>query len=88
MPFHGYSGYGVGWVGLVVGGLLMVLFWAGIIALIFFAIRAFTRGRDRRMEQEPRPREKETPLEILKRRYAQGEITREEYMDMKRDLES
>jgi putative membrane protein len=88
MPFHGYGGYGVGWVGLLVGGLLMLLFWGGIIALIFFAIRAFTRGGGRRAEQEPRARQGETPLEILKRRYAQGEITREEYMDMKRDLES
>ncbi len=28
----------------------------------------------------------ETPLEILKRRYANGEITREEYDQMKSDL--
>jgi putative membrane protein len=65
----------------------MLLFWGGIIALIFFAIRAFTRGGRRGTGQEPRARAEETPLEILKRRYAQGEITREEYLDMKRDLE-
>ncbi len=29
----------------------------------------------------------ETPLDILKRRYARGEITREEYERMKRNLE-
>jgi putative membrane protein len=29
----------------------------------------------------------ETPLDILKRRYAKGEITKEDYEQMKRDLE-
>jgi putative membrane protein len=29
----------------------------------------------------------QTPLEILKARYARGEITREEYEQMRRDLE-
>jgi len=29
---------------------------------------------------------RETPLEILKKRYAKGEITKEEYDRMKRDL--
>lgn len=31
-------------------------------------------------------RDSETPLEILKTRYAKGEITKDEYEDMKRDL--
>jgi putative membrane protein len=31
-------------------------------------------------------KDEETPLEIIKKRYANGEITKEEYEDMKRDL--
>ncbi len=31
--------------------------------------------------------EDETPLETLRRRYAGGEITREQYLQMRRDLE-
>jgi putative membrane protein len=32
------------------------------------------------------PRSSETPLEILKRRYASGEITKEQYEAIKRDV--
>lgn len=31
---------------------------------------------------------KDTPLEILKRRYARGEIDRQQFEDMKKDLQS
>lgn len=30
---------------------------------------------------------KENPLEILQKRYARGEITREQFLEMKQDLE-
>jgi putative membrane protein len=35
-----------------------------------------------------RPKNSETALEILKKRYAKGEITREEYEQVKRDIQS
>jgi putative membrane protein len=28
----------------------------------------------------------ETPLDILKKRYARGELTRDEYLNMRRDM--
>lgn len=60
--------------------LLGVLVVAGGVALAWFVIEAArsTPGAAGAAE---------TPLEILKRRYAQGEITREQYEEMKRDLE-
>lgn len=30
---------------------------------------------------------RQTPLDVLKERYARGEVSREEYIDMRRDLE-
>jgi len=62
------------WIVWVVGFVLFVL-------LIYFLV-AGLRGGERPAEP---PRE--TPLEILQKRYARGEISREEYERMKRDLE-
>ncbi|MDE1765829.1 MAG: tetratricopeptide repeat protein [Thaumarchaeota archaeon] len=42
---------------------------------------------DRIKDHLPKEMENETPLEILKLRYSKGEITREEYLQMKKDLE-
>ncbi len=41
-------------------------------------------GREHHRVKESR--DSETPLEILKKRYAKGEITKDEFEDMKRDL--
>ncbi len=58
------------------GGWIMWLILAiGIAAVIYFIVQAQRGGSVR-----------ETPLEILKKRYAKGEITKEEYDRMKRDL--
>jgi len=57
---------------------LAVLFWLVLLVVIgALAIWFFTRSGHKI----------ETPLEILRRRYARGEITKEEYERMKRDLE-
>jgi putative membrane protein len=81
------GGWG-GWGGWLIGGLLMLLFWGGVIALAFFAIRAVSRSGRQGEGQEPSSRDGESALEILQKRYARGEISREEYLEMKRDLEN
>ena len=84
-PGHGW---GYNWGMMLVGGLFMLLFWGGVIALAVFAIRAFTRS-DRSPDQGGSiPPRAQTPLEILQQRYARGELTREEYLEMRRDLET
>ena len=72
-------GFGMGWV----GGIMMVVFWIAVIVAIIFLIRwlaASTRSKNHGLKSE------ESALEILKKRYARGEINKEEFEEKKRDL--
>ena len=75
----GPYGYGAGW--MAVGLITMLLFWT----LVIVAIVALFRWIGVRGGPSPGV-SAETPLEILKRRYALGEITKEQYESMKRDV--
>lgn len=79
-----FGGWGMGF-----GFLFMILFWVlvvlGIVALVRWLQLQSQSGRDRGSGE---PRRDKTPLEIARERYARGEIDREEYEQMKRDLES
>jgi len=82
-PFGGMMGgwgpgFGGGW-GL--GWIFPLVFWGAIITGIVFLVRAASQGKGGSQSQAG-----ETALDILKRRYARGEITREEFEAMKRDL--
>ncbi len=61
------------------------IFWVAIIVLIVWAV-SNSSGR-RRYHNNNYPSQ-ETPIDILKRRYAKGEITKEQFDQMKRDIES
>lgn len=76
----GSEGWGMGF-----GFMFMILFWALIAAAIVTVIRWALRASD--SPERRAPREK-TPLEIVRERYARGEIGREEYEQLKRDLET
>lgn len=70
--------------------MFMPFFWIIVIAVFLYLI--FGRGSTRRpwhgnMPFGPASGE-ETPLEILKKRYARGEITKDEFEQIKRDIES
>ncbi len=76
-------GWGGGGLGLAGGGLLMLLFWGVLVVAAVVGVRwLWDQGRP----AAGRGRE-ESSLEILKRRYARGEIGREEFELKKRDLE-
>jgi putative membrane protein len=74
-------GLGFGLFGL----LFMVLFWVGLIALAVWLVGSLF-GRNGRQVTSSGDHELNA-REILDRRYARGEITREQYELMKQDLE-
>jgi len=59
------------------GAIIMLLFWGAIIWLVFSFLNAGTK----KSEETP-----ESALTILKKRYARGEITREQYLEMETEL--
>lgn len=75
MMWSGFEGMGWGWIGL--GMLHMLLFWVlvilGIVALARWLASASRSQRSR-------------PIDILKERYARGELTREEFERMKQEI--
>jgi putative membrane protein len=76
---HGYGLIqGMPWYGWV-GPIIMIVFWALVVTAIVFFIRYLVR--------ESRHSKRDAPsLEILKTRYAKGEISKEEFEDKKKDL--
>jgi putative membrane protein len=76
--------YGGGW-GAWVMFLVMTVFVVAIVVAVVFLLRGLTTGG----QTPPRsPSEGPSPKDILKRRYAAGEIDREEYLQRLHDLDS
>jgi putative membrane protein len=69
-------GGGFGLISMV-GFLVVFLFWGLIIAALVLGIRWLIRA-DRRGQQPPQPTTPD-PLEVLRHRYANGEIDEEEF---------
>ena len=63
------------------GSLGMIFFWVLLIVVIILLVKYLMPKTDTRAEH------KETPLEILKRRYANGEIDKAEYDEKRKDIE-
>jgi len=69
--------------GHFLGGGLMWIFWILIIIGIFFIFQNMTKGSSDKSSSD-----KESPLEILQKRYARGEIEEEEYQRRRKELDS
>jgi len=64
---------------MAVGWITMLAFWVLVIASAVVAVRWMNA---RGVAGQP----PETPMEILRRRYAAGELTKEQFESMKRDV--
>ena len=75
-------GFGMGFGGL--GILFMLIFWVVVIGLgVWLLANLFPKISTNTSPQNA----PDSPVEILKRRYARGEISREEYERMRQELE-
>lgn len=63
------------------GGIFMWIIFLIVIGVAIYFIVQATKSKG------PESPYRETPMEILKKRYAKGEITKEEFDKMKKDLE-
>jgi putative membrane protein len=79
-----YYGHMRGWGmmnGYGIGGVFMWLLFLILIGVIIYFVVMVSKKKDETFTT------RETPLEILKKRYAKGEIDKEIYEQMKKDLE-
>lgn len=74
LMWHAYSG--MDWW-MDASAALWILFWVPIVWLIVSAIRQYRQ-----------PAERDDVLAIVRRRYASGEITREEFKHLRDDLDT
>ena len=79
----GGYGYGQGWMTSNGGWLMMVFMFLVLVAIVVVPIALLRR--DRYVQDTP-VRRPSDGLAILEERYAKGEISREEYLEKKRDL--
>lgn len=75
-----WDGWSGSW-GMGFGWIFMLVFWALIIlGIVALAKWLFSTGSGRSAGTRP--------LDVLKERYARGELTREQYEQMRRDIET
>ena len=76
-------GGGWGWGGMILGPLIMILFVAGTIAVVVSLVRWIGGGS---AGSVPPPQAGKSALDILKERFARGEIDKDEFEERKRLL--
>lgn len=81
--YRQYCGWGPGPMGWF-WPMGMILFWVLMIIVVVLLIRGFRTSKGSVREAGPAA---ESALELLKKRYARGEINKEEYLEKKKDLE-
>ncbi|BAL99483.1 hypothetical protein CLDAP_14440 [Caldilinea aerophila DSM 14535 = NBRC 104270] len=68
------------------GWLLMVGFTVAVILLIVWLVRLSVASRNENVDEGRVMQRGESALEILRARYARGEISKEEYLEMRATL--
>ena len=81
----GNGRWGMGYDHMIGGGMgiVMIIFWIVLIGALVLLVSGAINGIRAFQKNDG---ETQTPLEILKQRYARGEIDRAEYEDKRRNL--
>lgn len=74
---------GMGW--WIFGGVWMIVFWGLIIGLVVWGVSRLS-GDQRPAERAPGS--EQSPMDIARSRYARGEISRDEFTQIRKDLEA
>ncbi len=80
---------GFGFGGMLFGGLMMLVFWVLVVGGVIWLVVTLARGGQAGIAAQPnagRTAPGQTPLDVLKMRYAQGDISKEQFEQLKRDL--
>lgn len=78
------AGWHGGWGGMILGPLLMILVPVLLIVAVLFAVRRFWPSSTGPSPAQPSV--PQTPLDILKERFARGDIDKEEFEERRRIL--
>jgi putative membrane protein len=81
----GYD-WGFGWGGMWFGWLMMLGFIIAVVVLIVWLVKLSTTGARAQGNSPPQPVSSQPALDLLQARYARGEISKEEYLDMRATL--
>lgn len=79
-------GMGGGWGGWGWFGGLHMIIWLLLLVLVVVGIVWVVRGFAQRADTLQPPTRRHAGLDVLEERYARGEISRDEYMQKKRDI--
>ncbi len=85
MMWYGWHG-GWGWGGWLAMAIVMLAFWAVIVAALVVVVRSLTQRRDQ-LPPAP-PGSSDDAVRILDERFARGEIDAEEYRSRRELLRS
>ncbi len=77
---------GMGW-GMLWGGLMMILFWGFVVALATWGVQAITRRASAHAQAPESVAPSPPSLDIVRERYACGDIDSEEFDEIRSRLE-
>lgn len=87
---HGFGGFGsfgtFGWLGMLLNLIITVGLIVGVVLLVVWAVRRFSPSEISHRYANDQAAGESSPKEILKARYARGEIDRDQYLQMLQDM--